>query len=282
MKLFAAALGLLTVLQSPSADEVATRLRAYLLSYEPKLSELIADESMRQETAPAQINIRENMSDGRREQRDLTSEVAFIALPANAGWLGFRRVLKVGRDPVGDGTGSLRDVLTSGDKTDYSKAKELLADSARFNLGAPRTTNLPNLPLELLHPRHAKRFSVRVAGEERIRGVRTTKLVFVETFSPTIIKHSDGGDMRCIVSAFVEPATGRLYRADVNSRDPRPNAWPFDAVLSVDFSAHAELGLLVPTKMREEFFAGHDRRAWGEAQYTNDRRFQTSARILPQ
>jgi hypothetical protein len=282
MKIAVAALGLLVALQTPSAEELSARLQSYLLAYEPKLSELIADESMRQETAPAQINIREDVSDGRREQRDLTSEVAFIALPANAGWLGFRRVLRVGRDAVGDGTGSLVDVLASGEKTDYAKAKELLADSARFNLGAPRTTNLPNLPLEMLHPRHAKRFSVRVAGEERIRGVRTTKLVFVETFTPTIIKHSDGGDMRSIVSAWVEPANGRLHRADVHSRDPRENAWPFDAVLSVDFTPHAQLGLLVPTKMSEEFFAGHDRRAWGEAKYTNYRRFQTSARILPQ
>jgi hypothetical protein len=282
MRLFVAALGLLVALQTPNADQVAARLHAYLLAYEPKLSELIADERMKQETAPAPTSTGFDSSNGRREQRDLTSEVAFIALPANAGWMGFRRVLKVGRDTVCDGTGSLRNVLASGEKTDYAKAKELLSDSARFNLGEARTTNLPNLPLEMLHPRHAKRFSVRVAGEERIRGVRTTKLVFVEIFSPTIIKHSDGGDMRSIISAWVEPANGRLHRADVYSRDVRENAWPFDAVLSVDFTAHAELGLLVPTKMREEFFAGHDRRAWGEASYTNYRRFQTSARILPQ
>lgn len=281
MKLFAAALGLLVALQPPSANEVAVRLHSYLLSYEPRLSELVADESMRQQTAPAPTA----NSDGpaaRRELRDLTSEVAFIALPANAGWLGFRRVLKVGRDTVGDGTGSLVEVLASGEKTDYAKARELLADSARFNLGSPRTTNLPNLPLEMLHPRHAKRFSVRIAGEERIRGVRTTRLVFVETFSPTIIKHNDGGDMRSIVAAWVEPANGRLHRADVFSRDTKPNAWPFDVVVSVDFEAHAEFGLLVPAKMREEFFAGHDRRAWGEASYTNYRRFQTSGRIVPQ
>lgn len=281
MKPLLAALGVLAALQSPSADEVAIRLHRYLLAYEPKLSELIADESMRQQTAPARTAI----SDGpaaRREQRDLTSEVAFIGLPANAGWLGFRRVMRVGRDTVGDGTGSLTEVLASGEKTDYAKAKELLADSARFNLGAPRTTNLPNLPLELLHPRHAKRFSVRIAGEERIRGERTTRLVFVEIFSPTIIKHNDGADMRSIVTAWVEPATGRLHRADVRSRDPRENAWPFDAVVSVDFEAHSGFGLLVPTKMREEFFAGHDRRAWGEASYRNYRRFQTSARIVPQ
>lgn len=43
--LVVAALGALAALQSPGeADVVAARLHAYLLGYEPKLSELIADE----------------------------------------------------------------------------------------------------------------------------------------------------------------------------------------------------------------------------------------------
>lgn len=282
MKLAVAALAVAAALQAPSGNDISGKLHAYLLAYEPTLSELIADESMRQETAPAQVRISGVDSDGVREQRTLASEVAFIALPANAGWMGFRRVMKVGRDQVEDGTGSLKDVLSSGARTDYAKAKEMLADSARFNLGSPRTTNLPNLPLEMLHPRHAKRFSVRVAGNDRVRGVRTSRLVFVETFSPTIIKATDGGDMRSIITAWVEPANGRLWRADVVTRDTRPNVAPFDNVVSVTFVEHAALGLLVPNAMKEEFFAGEGRRAWGEASYTNYRRFQTSARILPQ
>jgi len=279
MKLLAVALALFTVLQSPSADDLAGRLRAYLLSYEPNLSELIADERMRQQDLPSV----ETRGDSQPfYNRTLQSEVAFVALPGAAGWLGFRRVLKVDKDDVADGTGSLREVLSSGAKDDYQKAKEMLADSARFNLGEPRTINLPNLPLEMLHLRHARRFSVRTTGQESIRGKRTTRLVFVETFSPTIIKATDSGDMRSIITAWIEPATGRLWRANVVTRDPRPGVAAFDNVVAVNFKEHAELGLLVPDTMREEFFAGKGRRAWGEASYTNYRRFTTSARILPQ
>lgn len=279
MKLFAVALGLVTVLQSPGADAVADRLRAYLLSYEPNLSELIADERMRQQDLPG-VEVRGDSQPF--YNRTLQSEVAFVGLPGAAGWLGFRRVLKVDKNEVADGTGSLREVLSSGAKDDYLKAKEMLADSARFNLGEPRTINLPNLPLEMLHPRHAKRFSVRTTGQESVRGKKTTRLVFVETFSPTIIKATDGGDMRSIITAWVETANGRLWRANVVIRDPRPEAAAFDYVVAVDFKEHTELGLLVPDTMREEFFAGKGRRAWGEAQYSNYRRFTTSARILPQ
>ena len=279
MKLAVAALAIVTALQTPTAEEIASRLHGYLLAYEPKLSELIADERMRQQDLPG-VEVRGDSQP--HYVRTLQSEVAFVALPGAAGWLGFRRVLKVDKDDVADGAGSLREVLSSGAKDDYQKAKELLADGARFNLGEPRTINLPNLPLEMLHPRHAKRFSVRTTGQESVRGTRTTRLVFVETFSPTIIKATDGGDMRSIITAWVEPATGRLLRADVITRDPRPGAGAFDNVVAVRFKEHTELGLLVPDTMREEFFAGKGRRAWGEASYTNYRRFTTSARILPQ
>lgn len=279
MKLIVAALALAVALQGLSAQDVASRLHAYLLAYEPKLSELIADERMLQRNEP----LRETQRDEPPTfQRALQSEVAFVALPGAAGWLGFRHILKVGNEAVADSTGSLREVLSSGAKDDFSKAKEMLADSARFNLGEPRTINLPNLPLEMLHPRHLNRFSVRIAGRETVRGKQTTRLVFVETFSPTIITATDGGQMRSIVTAWVETTNGRLWRADVVTRDTRPDAAAFDNRVSVSFREHESLGLMVPQAMREEFWAGTGRRAWGEASYSNYRRFQTSARILPQ
>ena len=279
MKLIAAALGLLTALQSPSADELAVRLRSYLLSYEPKLSELIADEHLHQQDAPSKT--RESAGES-SYSIELRSEVAFVALPGDAGWLGFRRVLKKDGRLVDDGTGSLREVLANGAQSEYAKAKEMLADSARYNLGEARTTNLPNLPLEMLHPRNTKRFSVRIAGKARVRGKNTTLLVFVEMVSPTIILATDGGDMRSIVKAWVETDNGRLWKAEVITRDTREKAFPFDAVVAVDFNTHDSLGILVPVSMREEFFAGMRRRGAGDASYSNYRRFQTSARIVPQ
>ena len=40
---------------------------------------------------------------------------------------------------------------------------------------------------------------------------------------------------------------------------------------------------LVPAQMHEEFFAGANRRGWADATWiSNYRRFQTSARIVPQ
>ena len=104
----------------------------------------------------------------------------------------------------------------------------------------------------------------------------------MKTSPPTIVRELDGSDMRSIISAFVEPETGRLWRADVIIRDPRPTVLQFDHIVSVTFEENRALGLLVPARMREDFFSADDRKAWGEATYTNYRRFQTSARIVPQ
>jgi len=280
MRLVAVAvIGLVLTAPEPTPQEIRARLTAYLAEYEPKLSELIADERVVQHDVP--------IHDGRPgsepiRRRRLTSEVAFIALPGNAGWLGFRRVLKVDDAPVVDTLGALTATLASGLKEDYARARIMLNESARFNLGKPRTINLPNLPLESLQGQHAGRFSIRIAGSQRIGGRRTTKLVLVENVSPTIVREFDGSDMRSIISAFVEPDTGRLWRADVIIRDPRPTVVQFDHIVSVTFEENRALGLLVPSRMREHFFSAADRKAWGDSTYTNYRRFQTSARIVPQ
>jgi hypothetical protein len=274
-----AAFGLFGAAAAPTAEELRSKLNAYLLAYEPQLSELIADELMVQENHRGDGPLG---GLGPREYRTIRSEVAFIGLPGGAGWMGFRRVLKVGSDEIHDNDESLAAMLAGGSRDDYFKARKMLADSARFNLGSPRTTNLPNLPLEVLHPRHAHRFSVRVVGKERAAGHTTTKLVFVENSTPTIIHAYDGGDMRSIVAAYIDAETGVLWRADVITRDPRDERFAFDYVLSVEFQNNRALGIVVPSTMHENFFAGINREAFAEAKYTNYRRFQTSARIVPQ
>ncbi len=280
MKLAAAALAITMLAQAPTANDLRARLNVYLADYEPKLSELIADELMIQQNRRGERTAGGGI--GPPEFRTIRSEVAFIALPGDAGWMGFRRIIKVGSDLVEDQLGALTTGLAGGSQDDYARARAMLAESARFNLGSPRTINLPNLPLELLHARHASRFSVRIAGQEHVRGKKTTKLVFVEDVAPTIIRSHDGSQMRSIVSAFIEPDTGRLWRADVITRDPSQGGFAFDHVISVAFENNRKLEMLVPAQMHEEFFAGANRRGWGDATYSNYRRFQTAARIVPQ
>lgn len=261
-------------LQAPTADEVRDRLDAYLLAYEPQLSALVADEEMTQRTS------RQRGFTGATNRR-IHSEVAFVALPGKAGWLGFRRVVKVNGKTVKDQGVPLAQLMAEGTSDDYDQARLLLADSAAHNLGAPRTINLPNLPLELLHPRNRHRFAHEVFGREKIRGIPTVVLRLDEIARPSLIQQAGAGDMKTAVWAWVEPATGRLLRAQVTARDVRIGMPPFDAKIRVDFKDAAALGLLVPAEMEETFFVGRSSQGAGTAKYTNYRKFQTSARIVP-
>lgn len=267
-------------LQSDNADAIRDRLDHYLIEYEPELSTLVADERMMQRDGASKFANQQTAEP--TKNRRISSEVAFVGLPGNVGWMGFRRVVQVNDKKLADPGPSLAVLLTDGAKDDYDQARLLLARSAEHNLGFPRTTNLPNLPLEFLHPRNRHRLHHRIDGMEKIRGVQTARMIFEEHSTPTLIQRPDGGDMQSLIVAWVELQTGRLLRAQVKTRDTRIGVLPFDAVIWVDFRQDDKLGLLVPYEMKEEFFAGRFREGTGSARYTNYRQFKTAARVVQQ
>jgi hypothetical protein len=176
----------------------------------------------------------------------------------------------------------LSHLMIEGPSDDYDQARLLLDDSAEHNLGAPRTINLPNLPLELLHPRHRHRFMQEIYDREKVRGIQTVLLRFGEISTPTIIRQPDGRDMKTVVWAWIEPGSGRLLRAQVTAQDAQLSPTvPFSAVIRVDFREESTLGMLVPFEMQETFFVERGTGS-GTARYSNYRRFQTSARLVPQ
>lgn len=274
-----AALLALAARQPNDGDAVRDRLDKYLIEYEPQLSSLVADERMTQRDGASRLANARTAEP--TKDREIISEVAFVGLPGDVGWLGFRRVIKVNNKTIADSGPSLGVLLTDGAKDDYDQARLLLGQSAEHNLGFPRTTNLPNLPLEFLHPRNRHRLHHRLDGREKIRGINTARMVFEEHSRPTIIQKPDGGAMQSLISAWVEPETGRLLRAQVKTRDAQIGVLPFDNVIWVDFRPDEKLGLLVPYEMKEEFFAGRFREGTGTARYSNYRQFKTSARIVP-
>ncbi len=280
MKLAAAALAITMLVQAPTANDLRARLAAYLTDYEPKLSELISDEVMIQQTMRG--NRTAGGGIGPPEFRTIRSEVAFIALPGDAGWMGFRRVTKVGSNLVADENWRPHDWIGRRVARRLQARARDVGRKRAVQLGFTTHGQSTEPSVGTAPARHASRFTVRIAGKEHVRGKNTTKLVFVENVAPTIIRALDGSQMRSIVSAFIEPDSGRLWRADVITRDPSQGDFAFDAVISVEFRNDRKLEMLVPAQMHEEFFAGANRRGRGDAVYSNYRRFQTTARIVPQ
>jgi hypothetical protein len=272
----------LAIQPASSADGVLARLDAYLADYQPKLSELIADETFVQQVTLPLSHIlvpREAVPPGPRQlRRRITSDVAFIALPGDAGWLGIRHVKSVDRRPV-EGDSSLATTLQG---RQYDAARALLEAGAAHNLGLPRTTNLPNLPLEFLHARNRRRFLSRLDGGERVNGARAIRVVLLERITPTLIQNPNTkADMPSVVRAWIDEQSGALLRGEVRTFISFEAKEPENS-LTVDFAYEKTLGLRVPVRMREVFPVEPPRLGTGTAEYSNFRKFQTSARIVPQ
>jgi len=288
MKLFGVIAAALIALQPAPYDAILAKLDAYLAEYEPRLSELIADEAMFQEVKSAgSISTGPRMVAGDDAnviplrgspvvRRRLGSEVAFIALPENSGWLGFRHVKSVNYKDLSDSI-SLTSVLTV---DGFDRARTLIEASAAHNLGLPRTTNLPNLPLEFLHRRNRHRLVARLDGYERLQGVTAARVVFHEKVTPTLILNPQGGDMPSTLRAWIDPVNGRLLKATVLTFK-HPSAPQYENSVEVAFEQEKKLGLLVPKEMKETF-PGDPGTGTSAAVYSNYRRFTTSARIVPQ
>lgn len=250
------------------------QLDRYLAEYEPKLSALIADEVFRQELPPfSSISSRPDV------QRRLDSEVAFARLPGDVSWIGFRRVIKVDGRPVSSSQQTLAGLLALGPDDRLAQAQLLVIQSSEHNLGLARTINMPNLPLELLQAKYRSRFSVSMGDSDQLRGRRTVELRFQELAPPSIVAYGERRDLLSELRVWADTASGAIMRARIRFtadglRDP--------SQLDVEFDDHKDLGLLVPVRMDERFPVYRSNAGRGRATYSNFRRFQTSARIVPQ
>jgi hypothetical protein len=284
MKIGAGVVVTVAALWSQATDPAAVRdrLDAYLAVYEPELSTLVATEQMTQviQGDPRPSTGGRLATPPPAIRKTLASEVAFVALPGEGGWLGVRVVRKVNGRPVKSEAAAFTELLQSGDP--LTVARRLLAASAEHNLGMSRNSNLPNLPLELLHPRHRNHFTYEVSGTDRVGGEAVTKLVAREAKTPALIHGPNGEPLESRVTAWIDSA-GRLWRAEARSRYAEISGRQDEPVVRVDFRYDRTLDLLVPFEMRERFTTGTPGlMGTSTAKYTDFRRFQTSARIVPQ
>jgi hypothetical protein len=260
--------------QTPPAALLVEKLGAYLTGYEPELSAIVAEEVLTQRIPPGRVGA---------VRRVLQSDVAFLRLPGDGPWIGYREVKRVDEGDTRAGGPRLLALLARPGQDSQQLAVKLAWDSARHNLGSPRTINMPGLILELMHSRHHRRFKFTVGKATTFDGTAVVRLGFNEIARPSIIRSPDGSDdMVSHGWAYIEPATGRLWKGDVRVRHAGSMRRPvLETRVEVEFTPHAALGLLVPKRMREEFFVG-TAIGYGEAVYRNFRRFSTNARILPQ
>jgi hypothetical protein len=251
--------------QNADAASILERLHAYLEQYEPKLSELVADEVFDQIRTGASRDL---------ERRRLVSDFGFLRLPGGDAWLGQRSVREMDGRRLGSAQ-RLDDVFARIGIDIAGEAKAIALGNAVHNLGHPRTMNTPTLPLELLGRRHAARYVAGAARPDRIAGRELLRLDVRERRPGAIIARDATSFVTADVRAWIAPG-GELVRAIVTMQAPAGRA---PHRIQVDYAFNAALSLMVPVRLTESI-AGRTSVS-GTATYSNYRRFQTSGRLVP-
>ena len=264
---------------APTAEQVLSKLDAYFETYHVALGVMVADERLVQYVARGTgsgVN-------AIRVTREIHSEVAFIDLPGEAGWLGFRDVRTVSGKNVRAPGPTLAEVLLRSGEDDFTQARALLLAGAKHNLGEARTTNLPTVPLELMRARHRWRYDIRIEGYDKVEGQRTA-MVRADRGRHALDRPArrTAAILMARVVGWIEPETGRLWRAEVRLDDPRlifaERHRP--TTLRVHFKANKDHGLIVPDRMEEWFYDSVRGDGFGEARYRNFRKFDTAVRLV--
>jgi hypothetical protein len=209
----------------------------------------------------------------------IESEIAFLRLPGDGYWYGVRETKAVDKTPIRSQT-HLTDLVPGSNLP--AKRAAIMVESASRNLGQKRNVNMPTVPLEVVQTAWRDRLaSFRDDGSDRVRGVRTRRIAFDEIGTSTLIGSFNQFDNKVRGLVWVEEANGRVWRVEIDCREAIMRRESSSFVVRIDFGEDKTLGFLVPLEMNETFPATVAR-GDGKARYSNFRRFQTSARIVPQ
>jgi VWFA-related protein len=277
----------------PAAAPIMERVASYVDAYGTKASVIIAIEHYTQEAVGMGTEATQTVTVGRlgavkpsgppsvtTRTTDVAKEqlVSELALVRNAaavgGWLGYRDVTERNGKSIGDHHDRLAQ-LFSGSQPDLETAKKITQESARYNVGSvTRTFNVPTSALFFFNSGDLHRFTLKLAGTEKVGGADATKIEFRETARPTMIGTRDGRDVPCEGILWVTPQDGSVLRtqltvADYSGKGSR-------AVIDVFYESNAQMGMPVPVRMEERYNTSNAQ-VTATATYSDFKKFQTSA-----
>lgn len=264
----ATAAGTLTAQQriDTSTRAVIAAATRYVVDYETKFKFVIADETYDQATFDHE----------KREtaRRSMKGELFLTFIPADGVWLAVHDFTEVDGEPVADRE-DLRPLLQKGETT--SVVRSVLKRNARFNLGTIlRNFNEPTLALLILEPRRVAGFSFDREDVTTTAGKPKVRLSFRERERPTLIRAADGSPVYARGELVVDAETGRIERTTIEFRDG-----PIVANLETQYALDEKIEMWVPVTFIERYERNRDDREVTvcEAQYTNFRKFEVTARI---
>jgi len=252
---------------APSQKTVMARTTGCVARYTEELPRLVATETMTQQVTRKLGHLIEVV------QRRSVAEFGWVALPGHFEAIGVRDVIEIDGRPVGSGRSRLVDLLHGPADGTWSQARAVLEEGARYNLApGSRNFNLPTVAMYFLHPDRRTRFSWKRRSSA---SAPVWELEFRERDRPTVIRTGEGQSVSSHGRVWLEAATGAIIRTDLELEFDK-SAY----ALTTWFEHVAAMELVLPVRL-DERYTRRDGVVTGSATYTNYRRFQTGARLLP-
>jgi hypothetical protein len=257
--------------QPETLDTVIERAAAAVASFEREFAAVVAEERYIQRTG-ARIRI---------DQREVRSDLLLVRVSGQDGWVPFRDVYEVNGRRVRDRDERLQKLFSEAPESALTTAAQISNESSRYNIGSViRSINVPTFGLMLLRPSYLKRFDFRKLGEDRIAGVTTWRVGFVERSRPAVVRTLRGDDVMLEGSLWIDPLSGRVLKTlvkTVGTPDPglpAPSSTSMTRMwVEVTFSPSDTPGLWVPETMTEWARAANFEVVSGTATYSKFRRF---------
>jgi VWFA-related protein len=234
---------------SPPVDaELASlldRAAHYASSYQNDFSNVIAEEDCHQVVhvpLPAP-----------RPQRFTKATAFFVTVPSALPWATFRDVWEVDGARIRNRGPRLAQLFQGSPAADaVTRARAILDESNRYNLGPHRTVNAPTLALLFLLPQNQSRFDFEIKGHERLEGTMTTIVAFRERGRPTLVAGNSPEGCPAEGRMWIDPERGVVVKTDVlyNASPPEHNS---RARIVTDYRPEPRLHLWVPGKMTESY-----------------------------
>lgn len=286
---------ILVDLAAQAPDEALTRARDYVGAYERAFVNLLAEERSTQElrepgalsSIPGQTRGGGGMSGGgmpmmdqpassdRTTRRRLRSNYLVIRADTGLGWVPFRDVIEVDGRQVGERQHRLVELLSGDGPADLVRARNLMVEGARHDLGeVARTFNIPVLGLLFVHADRAEATTFTRRGQERVAGHRAVVYAFEEPGRPSLVRGPGDQDLPSTGRVWIDETSGAILKTEHIVQ-----AWDVTAIVTVQYRQDERLDMWLPERMDEEYrwSSNKGRTLRVSARYSDYRRLQVDA-----
>ncbi len=232
---------------SPELAAILNKAARYVLAYGHELSDVLAEEESRQ--------VLRSDDPTKRVLRNIKAGAFFVTLPGPLPWATFRDVWEVDGSKILDRSERLARLFRDSPGTAATSAKTILEEGARFNIGPPRTVNIPTLALLFLHPDNQRRFEFELKSKSSVEGTSAIEVAFRERTRPALVQGGTTPQGAPAKGRFwIDPERGAVLRTDVTyDTDVLDEEHRSQARVITEYRQEAGLGILVPSAMKETY-----------------------------